>query len=38
MLTTQVQAEVTTEYAPDGFALTMVAPLPTRNDALNPLV
>ena len=38
VLTTQVQAEVTTDYAPDGFALTMVAPLPARNDALNPLV
>ena len=37
VLTTQVQAEVTTDYAPDGFALTMVAPIPARNEALNPL-
>ena len=37
VLTTQVQAEVATDYAPDGFALTMVAPIPARNDALNPL-
>lgn len=38
VLTTQVQAEVTTDYAPDGFALTMVAPIPARNEALNPLI
>ena len=37
VLTTQVQAEVTTDYAPEGFRLTMLAPLPQRNDALNPL-
>ncbi len=37
VLTTQVQAEVATDYAPDGFSLTMVAPIPARNDALNPL-
>ncbi|MEA1831443.1 HWE histidine kinase domain-containing protein [Methylobacterium durans] len=38
VLTTQVQAEVTTDYAPEGFSLTMLAPLPPRNEALNPLV
>lgn len=37
VLITQVQAEVTTDYAPDGFSLTMRAPLPTRNASLNPL-
>ncbi|WP_238185088.1 HWE histidine kinase domain-containing protein [Methylobacterium trifolii] len=37
VLSTQVQAEVETTYAPDGFSLTMLAPLPPRNDALNPL-
>ncbi|MGU3538757.1 HWE histidine kinase domain-containing protein [Methylobacterium sp. A54F] len=37
VLTTQVQAQVETDYAPDGFSLTMLAPLPARNDALNPL-
>ena len=37
VLTTQVQAEVSTDYAPEGFRLTMLAPLPERNDALNPL-
>ncbi|BCM87367.1 sensor histidine kinase [Methylobacterium indicum] len=37
VLTTQVQAEVATDYAPGGFALTMLAPLPARNAALNPL-
>jgi PAS domain S-box-containing protein len=38
VLITQVQAEVTTDYAPDGFSLTMRAPIPPRNDSLNPLV
>jgi two-component sensor histidine kinase len=38
VLTTQVQAEVETAYPPEGFRLTMLAPLPKRNDALNPLV
>ena len=38
VLSTQVQAEVTTDYAPGGFALTMRAPIPPRNDSLNPLV
>ncbi|MDE4910910.1 MULTISPECIES: sensor histidine kinase [Methylobacterium] len=38
VLITQVQAEVTTDYAPGGFALTMRAPIPPRNDSLNPLV
>ncbi|MDR7038742.1 PAS domain S-box-containing protein [Methylobacterium sp. BE186] len=37
VLTTQVQAEVTTDYPPEGFSLTMLAPLPPRNEALNPL-
>ncbi|WP_336487660.1 PAS domain-containing protein [Methylobacterium nigriterrae] len=37
VLTTQVQAEVETEYLPEGFRLTMLAPLPRRNDALNPV-
>ena len=38
VLTTQVQAEVRTAYAPEGFRLMMRAPLPARNAALNPLV
>ncbi|WP_373322393.1 sensor histidine kinase [Methylobacterium thuringiense] len=38
VLTTQVQAEVRSEYAPEGFRLSMLAPLPARNAALNPLV
>ena len=38
VLITQVQAEVTTDYAPGGFSLTMRAPIPPRNDSLNPLV
>ncbi|NEU10676.1 PAS domain-containing protein [Methylobacterium sp. BTF04] len=37
VLTAQVRAEVAMTYAPDGFRLTMLAPLPERNDALNPL-
>lgn len=37
VLITQVQAEVTTDYSPDGFSLTMRAPLPARNASLNPL-
>lgn len=37
VLTTQVQAEVATDYAPGGLTLTMLAPLPARNTALNPL-
>ena len=37
VLTTQVQAEVTMDYPPEGFRLTMLAPLPERNQALNPL-
>ena len=37
VLITQVQAEVTTDYSPDGFSLTMRAPLPVRNVSLNPL-
>ncbi|TXM81353.1 histidine kinase, partial [Methylobacterium sp. WL116] len=36
VLTTQVQAEVETLYAPGGFALTMLAPLPVRNASLDP--
>ena len=38
VLTTQVQAEVRSDYAPEGFRLVMKAPLPGRNAALNPLV
>ncbi|MCJ2136505.1 PAS domain-containing protein [Methylobacterium sp. J-026] len=38
VLITQVQAEVVTDYAPGGFSLTMRAPIPPRNDSLNPLV
>jgi two-component sensor histidine kinase len=37
VLSTQVRAEVETEYLPEGLRLTMTAPLPPRNDALNPL-
>ncbi|GJE76492.1 sensor histidine kinase [Methylorubrum suomiense] len=37
VLTTQVQAKITTDYAPEGFHLTLAAPLPERNPALNPL-
>ena len=37
VLTTQVQAQITTDYAPEGFHLTLAAPLPERNPALNPL-
>lgn len=37
VLTTQVQANITTDYAPEGFHLTLAAPLSERNPALNPL-
>ncbi|WP_342149250.1 HWE histidine kinase domain-containing protein [Methylorubrum sp. SB2] len=37
VLTTQVQATITTDYAPEGFHLTLAAPMPKRNPALNPL-
>lgn len=37
VLTTQVQADVRSDYAPEGFRLVMRAPLPGRNAALNPL-
>ena len=37
VLITQVQAEVVTDYAPDGFSLTMLAPIPVRDASLNPL-
>jgi PAS domain S-box-containing protein len=37
VLTAQVRAEVAMTYTPDGFRLMMLAPLPERNDALNPL-
>ena len=37
VLITQVQAEVETDYDPEGFSLTMRAPIPPRNDSLNPL-
>ena len=36
VLTTQVRAAVSTEYSPDGFSLAMRAPLPSKNDILNP--
>ena len=36
VLTTQVQAEVETLYAPDGFVLTMLAPIPVRIGNLEP--
>ncbi|WP_375410525.1 HWE histidine kinase domain-containing protein [uncultured Methylobacterium sp.] len=36
VLTSQVRAAVTTQYAPEGFRLSMRAPLPARNDILNP--
>ncbi|WP_373325082.1 PAS domain-containing protein [Methylobacterium organophilum] len=38
VLTAQVQAEIETTYEPQGFRLSMRAPLPVRNAALNPLV
>jgi PAS domain S-box-containing protein len=38
VLITQVQAEVETDYDPGGFSLTMRAPIPPRNNSLNPLV
>lgn len=38
VLTTQVQAEVRSAYAPEGFRLVMRAPLPARNASLNPLI
>jgi PAS domain S-box-containing protein len=37
VLITQVQAEVVTDYAPGGFSLTMLAPIPQRDASLNPL-
>ena len=37
VLTAQVRAEVSMNYPPEGFTLTMRAPLPVRNAALNPL-
>lgn len=37
VLTAQVRAEVSMAYPAEGFALTMLAPLPVRNAALNPL-
>ena len=37
VLTTQVQAEVTTAYPREGFRLVMLAPLPDRTAASNPL-
>ncbi|WP_157091574.1 sensor histidine kinase [Methylobacterium nodulans] len=37
VLSTQVQANVAIDYAPDGLRLTMLAPMPKRNIALNPL-
>jgi two-component sensor histidine kinase len=37
VLTAQVQAEVAIDYDPKGLSLVMIAPLPERNAALNPL-
>ncbi|GJD80280.1 HWE histidine kinase domain-containing protein [Methylobacterium gregans] len=37
VLTAQVQAQVETDYAPEGFSLSMRAPLPGRTRILNPL-
>ena len=37
VLTTQVQADVAIDYDPKGLRLVMIAPLPERNAALNPL-
>jgi two-component sensor histidine kinase len=37
VLTAQVQAEVSIDYDPGGLRLVMIAPLPERNAALNPL-
>ncbi|GJE07442.1 MULTISPECIES: sensor histidine kinase [Methylobacterium] len=37
VLSTQVEAEVVTDYAKEGFSLTMRAPLPARDESLNPL-
>ena len=33
----EVEAEVVTDYAKEGFSLTMRAPLPARDESLNPL-
>ncbi|MFE1601755.1 HWE histidine kinase domain-containing protein [Methylobacterium sp. ID0610] len=37
VLSTQVQANVAIDYDPEGLRLTMLAPMPKRNIALNPL-
>jgi two-component sensor histidine kinase len=37
VFTTQVRAVVEIEYPPEGFRLTMRAPLPAHNDTLNPV-
>ena len=38
VLMTQVQAQIRSDYAREGFRLSMEAPLPGRNASLNPLV
>lgn len=37
VLTAQVRADVAASYPPEGFRLTMRAPLPARTEGLNPL-
>lgn len=37
VLTAQVRADIATTYQPEGFRLTMKAPLPARTEGLNPL-
>ncbi|KQO43612.1 sensor histidine kinase [Methylobacterium sp. Leaf85] len=37
VLTAQVRADIATSYPPEGFRLTMTAPLPARTEGLNPL-
>lgn len=38
VLTSQASAEVTIAYPPEGLRLTMLAPLPRRNDTLAPAI
>ena len=37
VLTAQVRADIAASYPPEGFRLTMTAPLPARTEGLNPL-
>ncbi|MCJ2130194.1 HWE histidine kinase domain-containing protein [Methylobacterium sp. E-045] len=37
VLTAQVRADIAASYPPEGFRLTMRAPLPARTEGLNPL-